>query len=64
MHRHAFLKLRRQPRQDTDGMRRVHADREVMGHAPGQLGLLAFAQQEQRSGDARLAQGHGLLEVA
>jgi len=46
------------------GMWFVHADGQVMRHAPFQFGRLPFAEQQQRRGDARVAQRHRFFERA
>ena len=59
-----FAEVRRQFCEPADGVRLVHANGQVMSHAPFEFGLLPFAEQQQRRGDAGVAQGHGLLQIA
>ena len=56
VNRNPLAELRRDFRQRADGVRLVHANGQVMRHAPFEFGLLPFAQQQQRRGDAAFAQ--------
>ncbi len=64
VNRHLPAKLRRDLRELADGVRLVHADGQVVRDAPFKLGLLAFAEQQQRRSDAAFAQVHRLFERA
>ena len=64
MHPRAFARGGGGVGQLADGVRLVHADRQIMFHAPRQFRFLAFAQQQQGRGDARVAQRHGLFQRA
>ena len=64
MNRNLLAEVRRDFGERADGVRFVHANGQVMRHAPFEFGLLPFAEQQQRRGDARVAQRHRLFERA
>ena len=64
MNRHLFAQLRRDFGEGADIVRFVEANRQVVGHAPFEFGFLPFAEQQQRGGDAAVAQRHGFFERA
>ena len=64
MHRHAFAGGGGDVGELADGVRFVDADGQVMLHAPRQFGFLPFAQQQQRRGDARVAERHRFFQRA
>ena len=64
MHRHAFAGGGGGAGEFADGVRFIDADGQVMLHAPRQFGFLPFAQQQQRRGDAGVAERHRLFQRA
>ena len=64
MHRHRFAEARPEGGERADGVRFVHTNCQIVRHAPFQFGLLPFAEQQQRRGDAAVAQVHRLFERA
>jgi len=64
MHRRPPVKVRRDFGEGADGVRFVHANRQVMRYAPFEFRLLPLAEQQQRRGDPGVAQRHRLFECA
>ena len=64
MHRHLLVVGGGDLREFADGMGFIDANGQVMFDTPGQFGFLPFAQQQQRRGDAGVAERHGLFERA
>ena len=64
MHRNLLPKFRRNFCELADRVRLVHAHRQIMRHTPFEFGLLPFAEQQQRRGDAAFAQVHRLFKRA
>ena len=64
MHRHTFVGGRGGAGEFADGMRFIDADGQIVFHAPRQFGFLPFAQQQQRRGDAGVAERHRFFQGA
>ena len=64
VNRNLLAEFRRDFGERADVVRFVHANGQVMRHAPFEFGLLPFAEQQQRRGDAGVAQRHRLFERA
>ena len=64
MHRHPFVAGSGGTGEFVDGMRFIDADGQIVFDAPGQFGFLPFAEQQQRCGDAGVAERHRLFQRA